>query len=64
VGSALRDHDFPDRRSALDARLALASVGAVQKLESAALALGVHIIRDRRAPVLDRSRQNILDGAM
>src|SRR5580658_4108353 len=47
MGPALPDHDLLHRRLAIHARFAFAAVHAMQYLKIAALAVGIHVIRDR-----------------
>ena len=61
---ALSHHDPADRRSANRAGLARASVDLVLLLKTAALAVGIHVVGNRRAFQPDRVGQNVDHGAM
>ncbi len=62
--TALRHDDPLDPPAAADARLTFPSIGLMQSLESAALAVGIHIIRNRRTPMLDSDSQDFHDRSM
>src|ERR1700733_5946880 len=64
VRPALSHHDPADRRSASRTKFSRASVDLMLLLKTAALAVGIHIVGNRRAFHPDRSAENVDHCAM
>jgi len=62
--AALAHDDLFDRRAATDARLSRTLINAMSVLKTPAVAIGIHVIRDRRSPAFDRLRQYLLHGVI
>src|SRR5689334_12609435 len=64
VGRAAAEHDALDRSFAADTGLAFSAVDAMEQLESSFFAVGIHIVAQGTAAVVDGPAQNELDGAV
>jgi hypothetical protein len=60
--SPLPEHDFSNRASACQTRLAFPSVDLMHLLKPAAVPVGVHIIGNRRAALCDSRAKHLADG--
>src|SRR5688572_24179997 len=63
VGRAAGEDDALDRCFAAGAGFTFAVVDAVEALEGAGVAVGVHVVAERAAAVSDRAAEDLLDGA-
>ena len=64
MGGSAAENDAFDGTFATDARLAFAVVDAVKELEATFFAVGVYVVSQGAASVIDRAAEDQFDGAI